>query len=201
MYYPRNLVGYGQETPNPNWPQKSNIAVQFVINYEEGAENCILHGDQSSEAFLSEIVGATAWPNQRHWNMESIYEYGARSGFWRLYRLFTELKMPVTVFGVANALARSPQQVLAMKTAKWEIASHGLKWTEYRDATPTQEKLDLIEAIKIHEAVTGAPPSGWYLGRCSENTVKIATDYRTNFSVGLSYTFGSIYNSIINTRL
>ena len=112
MHYPRNMVGYGEQTPQPNWPQSANIAVQFVINYEEGGENCILHGDQSSEAFLSEIVGASAWPNQRHWNMESIYEYGARSGFWRLYRLFTEAKMPVTVFGVATALARSPEQVL-----------------------------------------------------------------------------------------
>ena len=123
MHYPRDMVGYGEQPPNPRWPQNANIAVQFVINYEEGAENCILHGDQSSEAFLSEIGGANPWPNQRHWNMESIYEYGARSGFWRLYRIFTDSQIPVTVFGVANALARSPEQVLAMKNAKWEILS------------------------------------------------------------------------------
>ena len=177
MHYPRNMVGYGEQTPQPNWPQSANIAVQFVINYEEGGENCILHGDQSSEAFLSEIVGASAWPNQRHWNMESIYEYGARSGFWRLYRLFTEAKIPVTVFGVATALARSPEQVLAMKTAEWEIASHGLKWIDYKDVTPTQEKIDLLEAIKIHKAITGMDPTGWYLGRCSENTVEIVSKH------------------------
>ncbi|PQM60351.1 MAG: polysaccharide deacetylase [Rhodobacteraceae bacterium] len=177
MHYPRDMVGYGKQPPNPRWPQNANIAVQFVINYEEGAENCILHGDQSSEAFLSEIVGANPWPNQRHWNMESIYEYGARSGFWRLYRIFTDSQIPVTVFGVANALARSPEQVLAMKNAKWEIASHGLKWIDYKDVTPTQEKYDLLEAIEIHKSVTGLNPSGWYLGRCSMSTVEIATQY------------------------
>ena len=160
MHYPRDMVGYGQHTPNPN---------------------------QSSEAFLSEIVGASAWPNQRHWNMESIYEYGARSGFWRLYRLFTEAEMPVTVFGVASALARSPEQVLAMKAAEWEIASHGLKWIDYKDATPTEEKIDLIEAIKIHRAVTGEDPSGWYLGRCSENTVEIVTNHGSFEYISDSY--------------
>ena len=177
MHYPRDMIGYGEQPPNPNWPQKANIAVQFVVNYEEGAENCILHGDESSEAFLSEIVGASPWPNQRHWNMESIYEYGARSGFWRLYRIFTEAQVPVTIFGVANALARSPEQVLAMKNAKWEIASHGLKWVEYKDATPAQEKRDLLEAIKIHKCVTGSAPAGWYLGRCSAKSVEIASEY------------------------
>ena len=177
MHYPRNMIGYGEQPPNPNWPENANIAVQFVVNYEEGAENCILHGDQSSEAFLSEIIGANPWPNQRHWNMESIYEYGARSGFWRLLRIFTEAKIPVTAFGVANALARSNEQVNAMKNAKWEIASHGLKWIEYRDASPAQEKSDLMEAIKIHTHVTGSAPTGWYLGRCSANSVEIATRY------------------------
>ncbi len=177
MRYPRDMLGYGQQPPNPGWPKNANIAVQFVVNYEEGAENCILHGDQSSEAFLSEIVGASPWHDQRHWNMESIYEYGARSGFWRLHRIFTDSQIPITVFGVANALARSPEQVLAMKNAKWEIASHGLKWIEYKDATPTQEKNDLLEAIKIHQLVTGFAPRGWYLGRCSSNTVEIAAQY------------------------
>ncbi|MEP4805098.1 MAG: polysaccharide deacetylase, partial [Hyphomicrobiales bacterium] len=117
------MHGYGAKTPDPEWPGKANIAVQFVINYEEGGENNVLHGDAASEAFLSEIVGAAAWPDQRHWNMETIYEYGARSGFWRLHRLFTELDIPATVYGVATALARSPAQVAAMQDADWEIAS------------------------------------------------------------------------------
>ena len=142
MHYPRDMLGYGEQPPNPSWPQNAAIAVQFVVNYEEGAENCILHGDQSSEAFLSEIVGAIPWPNRRHWNMESIYEYGARSGFWRLYRIFTESQIPVTVFGVANALARSPEQVIAMKNANWEIASHGLKWLTIK--TPPLPKKKVI---------------------------------------------------------
>ena len=112
---------------------KRKIAVQFVINYEEGGENCILHGDAASEAFLSEIVGAAAWPGQRHMNMESIYEYGARAGFWRLHRMFTQRHMPVTVFGVATALEKNPPAVEAMKDAGWEIATHGLKWIDYKD--------------------------------------------------------------------
>ncbi len=118
------------------WPGGAHIAVQFVVNYEEGGENCILHGDAASEGFLSEIVGAAPWPGQRHWNMESIYEYGARAGFWRLHRIFTEAEVPVTVYGVATALARSPDQVAAMQEAGWEIASHGLKWVEYKDVDP-----------------------------------------------------------------
>jgi OHCU decarboxylase len=177
MHYPRDMIGYGSKTPNPNWPKNANIAVQFVLNYEEGGENCTLHGDASSEAFLSEIIGASPWPDQRHWNMESIYEYGTRAGFWRLHRLLTAANIPITVFGVASALARSPEQVAAMKEANWEIASHGLKWIEYKDALPSEELEDLRSALKIHEIVTGSSPRGWYLGRCSENTVKLATKY------------------------
>ena len=130
--YPRDLVGYGRDVPHAQWPGGAKIAVQFVINYEEGGENSILHGDAASEAFLSEIVGAAAWPGQRHMNMESIYEYGSRAGFWRLWRMFTERKLPVTVFGVASAMARNPEAVAAMTEAGWEIASHGLKWIDYR---------------------------------------------------------------------
>jgi OHCU decarboxylase len=159
-----------------NWPGGARIAVQFVLNYEEGGENCILHGDAASEAFLSEIVGAAAWPGQRHWNMESIYEYGARAGFWRLRDIFTSRDVPVTVYGVATALARSPAQVAAMQDAGWEIASHGLKWIEYRDSSVQDERADMDAAIKLHTEVTGARPLGWYTGRCSENTVDIATD-------------------------
>lgn len=174
--YPRDMHGYGAGTPDPEWPGGANIAVQFVINYEEGGENNILHGDAASEAFLSEIVGAAAWPDQRHWNMESIYEYGARAGFWRLHRLFTELDIPVTVYGVATALARSPAQVAAMQAADWEIASHGLKWIEYKDYSPEDERADLMEAIRLHEEVTGERPKGLYIGRCSVNSIDLASE-------------------------
>ena len=176
MYYPRNMRGYGETPPAANWPDGAKIAVQFVVNYEEGGENNILHGDAASEAFLSEIVGASAWPGQRHWNMESIYEYGARAGFWRLHRLFTESQLPVTVYGVATALQRSPEQVQAMLDADWEIASHGLKWVEYKDFSRKDEKAALDETVALHTAATGERPRGWYLGRCSENTVDLVTE-------------------------
>jgi urate oxidase len=170
------MHGFGETPPKVNWPNNAKIAVQFVINYEEGGENCILHGDAASEAFLSEIVGAAQWQGQRHWNMESIYEYGARAGFWRLHRLFTKMSVPATVYGVATALERSPAQVAAMQDAGWEIASHGLKWIEYKDFSKKAERRDLIEAIRIHTEVTGARPTGWYTGRCSENTVDLVTE-------------------------
>jgi putative urate catabolism protein len=164
------MIGYGRHTPDPQWPGGARVAVQFVINYEEGGENSILHGDAASEAFLSEIVGAAPWPGQRHMNMESIYEYGSRAGFWRLWRLFTERKMPVTVYGVAMALARNPDAVAAMKEANWEIASHGLRWIEYRDFAIDEERRHMAEAIRIHREVTGDRPLGWYTGRSSINT-------------------------------
>lgn len=134
------MSGYAGQPPAANWPNGAKIAVQFVLNYEEGGENCILHGDAASEAFLSEIVGAAAWEGQRHWNMESIYEYGARAGFWRLHDMFKARDMPVTVYGVATALARSPAQVAAMLDADWEIASHGLKWVEHKDMPEAEER-------------------------------------------------------------
>lgn len=168
--YPRDLIGYGQQTPDPAWPNDAAIAVQFVMNVEEGGENNILHGDAASEAFLSEIVGAAAWPGQRHMNMESIYEYGARSGFWRLHRLFTERDLPVTVFGVATALERVPDAVSAMQKANWEIATHGLKWIDYKDFTKEEEAEHLSQAIALHEKVTGSKPQGAYIGRTSVNT-------------------------------
>lgn len=176
MRYPRDMHGYGATGPQANWPDGARIAVQFVVNYEEGGENCLLHGDAASEAFLSEIVGAQAWPGQRHWNMESIYEYGARAGFWRLYRLLTTKNVPVTVYGVATALQRSPAQVRAMLDADWEIASHGLKWIDYKDYSPEAEREHMLEAIRIHTAVTGERPRGWYTGRCSVNTVDLVTE-------------------------
>jgi OHCU decarboxylase len=168
------MHGYGATPPAANWPNNAKIAVQIVMNYEEGGENNILHGDAASEAFLSEIVGAAAWPGQRHWNMESIYEYGARAGFWRLHRLLENT--PITVYGVATALARAPAQVRAMKDASWEIASHGLKWIEYKDATPEVETADLNEAIRLHTEVVGEAPVGLYIGRCSDNTVRLAAE-------------------------
>ncbi|MGI9220022.1 MAG: allantoinase PuuE [Woeseiaceae bacterium] len=174
--YPRDLCGYGQNVPAANWPNDSRIAVQFVVNYEEGAENCVLHGDEHSEAFLSEIVNAHPLPNQRHMNMESIYEYGARAGFWRLYRMFTERRLPVTVFGVAMALQRNPDAVKAMQAADWEIASHGYRWIDYQEVDEATEREHMQRAIDIHSEVTGERPTGWYLGRCSPRTHRLVAE-------------------------
>ncbi|RVT87084.1 allantoinase PuuE [Rhodobacteraceae bacterium CCMM004] len=172
--YPRDLEGYGATPPDAAWPNRARIAVQIVLNYEEGGENNVLHGDAASEAFLSEITGAQPWPGQRHWNMESLYDYGARAGFWRLQRMLGHL--PVTVYGVATALARSPGQVRAMQAAGWEIASHGLKWIEHKDMAEAEERAQMAEAIRLHTEVTGARPRGWYTGRCSMNTVRLAAE-------------------------
>ena len=176
MRYPRDMLGYGPNPPNADWPGGAYVAVQFVLNYEEGGENNILHGDAASEAFLVDVIGAVPWPGKRHWNVESMYEYGARAGFWRLHRLFTGLDIPVTVYGVATALTRSPAQVRAMLEADWEIASHGLKWIDYRDHDIEDERDDLHEAIRLHTAATGSRPLGWYLGRTSVNTVDLASE-------------------------
>jgi chitin deacetylase len=174
--YPRDLIGYGRTPPDPRWPGGAHVAVQFVINYEEGGENSILHGDAASEAFLSEIVGAQPWPGQRHMNMESIYEFGSRAGFWRLWRLFTERAMPVTVFAVATALARNPEAVAGMKEAGWEIATHGLKWIDYKDFAREDERAHILEAIRIHTEVTGERPLGMYQGRTSAHTLDLTME-------------------------
>jgi putative urate catabolism protein len=174
--YPRDLSGYAGKYPDAGWPGRARLALQFVVNYEEGGENCILHGDAASEAFLSEIVGATAYPGQRHMNMESIYEYGSRAGFWRLHRLFTERDLPVTVFGVAMALQRNPPVVSAMKAAGWEIASHGYRWIDYQGISEAVERKHLKKAIAVHEEVCGERPSGWYLGRCSPATHRLVAE-------------------------
>lgn len=174
--YPRDLTGYGRNTPDPQWPDGAKIAVQFVVNYEEGGENCILHGDAGSEAFLSEIVGAQAWPGQRHMNMESIYEYGARAGFWRLHRLFESRHIKPTVYAVATAIERSPEQLAAMLEADWEVASHGLKWIEYKDFSKDDERAHMAEAIALHTRLTGQRPLGWYTGRSSVNTLELARE-------------------------
>ncbi|WP_194097058.1 allantoinase PuuE [Marivivens aquimaris] len=174
--YPRNMIGHGPDAPDAKWPGGAKVAISLVLNYEEGGENCILHGDGQSEAFLSDIAGAAQWPGQRHWNMESIYEYGARAGFWRLHQLFTERDIPVTIYGVATALARSPEQVAAMKDAGWEIASHGLKWVEHKDMPEEEERRQIAEAVRLHTEVVGTPPTGWYTGRCSLNTVRLTAE-------------------------
>ena len=174
--YPRNLLGYGAKPPDAQWPGGAKIAISLVLNYEEGGENSILHGDAASEAFLSDIAGAAPWPGQRHWNMESLYDYGARAGFWRLHRLFTGRGLPVTIYGVATALARNPEQVAAMQSAGWEIASHGLKWVDHRDMPEDQERAAIAGAIRLHTEVTGSRPTGWYTGRCSVNTLRLTAE-------------------------
>ena len=174
--YPRDMIGYGSKPVIANWPNKAKIAVQFVINYEEGGENCILHGDKTSESFLSEVIGAPALEGVRNMNMESMYEYGSRAGFWRLYRLFTERNIPVTVFGVATALARNLPIVESMLRADWDIASHGLKWIDYQNVPEDVERQHIQEAIAIHEKVTGSRPLGWYTGRLSPNTRKLVNE-------------------------
>ena len=176
MAYPRDLVGYGRNPPDPRWPGEARIAVQFVLNYEEGGENCVLHGDAASEAFLSEITGAQPLKGVRHMNMESIYEYGSRAGFWRLWRLFSERGLPLTVYGVATALARNPGAVAAMQEAGWEIASHGLKWVEHQYMDREEERRQIKEAIRLHEEVTGERPLGWYTGRSSPNTLALVAE-------------------------
>ncbi|MEP0174700.1 MAG: allantoinase PuuE [Paraglaciecola sp.] len=170
--YPRDLIGYGQNPPNPHWPNNAKIAVQFVLNYEEGGENNILHGDDHSEIFLSEIVGAQAYKD-RHLSMESMYEYGSRAGFWRLYNLFVKYDLPITVFGVTMALQRNPEAVAAMQDANWEIASHAMRWIHFQDMPEEQEKKMIDAAIQLHQAITGSKPVGWYTGRTSPNTLKL----------------------------
>ncbi|USJ02179.1 allantoinase PuuE [Xanthomonas prunicola] len=172
----RDLVGYGATPPAAQWPGGARIAVQFVINYEEGAENCVLNGDAGSEAFLSEMVGAQAQPGARAMAMESLYEYGSRAGFWRLHRLFAARAVPVTVFGVANALAANPEAVAAMQAADWEIASHGLRWIDYQHIDEAIERAHIAQAIAVHVQVTGSRPLGWYQGRTSPNTARLIAE-------------------------
>jgi putative urate catabolism protein len=174
--YPRDLIGYGRTPPDPKWQGQARVAVQFVINYEEGGENCILHGDMASEAFLSEIIGAEPLAGARHMNIESMYEYGSRAGFWRLYRLFTQRGIPVTVYGVAMALERNPEAVAAMQEANWEIASHGYRWIDYKYFGEDLEREHLQKAIAIHTQATGSRPLGWYTGRNSPHTRKLVVE-------------------------
>ena len=175
-HYPRELAGYGAHPPHPRWPGGARIALQFVLNYEEGAENCVLHGDPASETFLSEIVGAQAFP-QRHLTMESVYEYGSRAGVWRVLRLFRERRIPLTVFGVAMALERNPAVADAMLADGHEIASHGWRWISYQNVDEAQEREHLERAVAVIARLTGAAPQGWYTGRDSPNTRRLVVEH------------------------
>ena len=165
----RNLIGYGSNLPKVDWPNKARIAVQIVLNYEEGAENCVLNGDKNSEVFLSEIIGAQPIKG-RHMNMESLYEYGSRVGFWRLHNLFQEKEIPITIFGVGMALEKNPEICKAIIEADYEVASHGWRWIDYQNIKKSEEKKHMQLAIKAHTKIFGKRPDGWYTGRCSPNT-------------------------------
>lgn len=173
----RDLIGYGASPPEARWPYGARVAVQFVINYEEGAENCILNGDAASESFLSEMVGTPALKGVRHMSMEWLYEYGSRAGFWRLHRLFTERHMTATVFAVGMALERNPQAARAMVDAGFEIASHGWRWIDYQYVDESTEREHVKLAVQAIERVTGQRPLGWYTGRCSPNTRRLVAEY------------------------
>jgi putative urate catabolism protein len=174
--YPRDLIGYGGRPPHPRWPHDARLALQLVVNYEEGSENCVLHGDAGSETFLSEIIGAAAFP-MRHLSMESLYEYGSRAGFWRLYRILTARRIPVTIFGVAMALQRNPEAVAAMQEADYEIASHGWRWISYQAMDEATEREHIRLAVEAIQKLTGAPPVGWYTGRDSPNTRRLVVEH------------------------
>ena len=174
--YPRDLIGYGARPPHPRWPGGARIAVQFVLNYEEGAENSVLHGDAASETFLSEIIGATAFA-ERHLSMESLYEYGSRAGVWRVLRLFDERRVPLTIFGVAMALARNPAVVDACLAAGHEIASHGLRWISYQNVAEDVEREHIGRAVETIARLTGSPPAGWYTGRDSPRTRALVVEH------------------------
>ena len=173
--YPRNMLGYGSNLPKVNWPNKARIAVQFVLNYEEGGENSVLHGDKFSEIFLSEIIGAKPIKG-RHINMESLYEYGSRAGFWRIHNLFKKYNLPLTVFGVGMAMERSLEICKEMKKSNYEIASHGWRWIDYQNISKSIEKKHMKKAINIIKKIFGQRPVGWYTGRCSPNTLDLVME-------------------------
>ena len=173
--YPRDMIGYGSRKIKVKWPNNARIALQIVLNYEEGGEQCVLHGDKTSEVFLSEIIGAKPIKG-RHLNMESIYEYGSRRGFWRLHKLFQDKKIPITIFGVAMALERNPEVCEAIKNGNYEIACHGWRWIDYQNVKKSTEKKDMKLAIKTIKKIFGKKPLGWYTGRCSPNTLNLVID-------------------------
>ncbi|WP_334190825.1 allantoinase PuuE [Noviherbaspirillum sp.] len=174
--YPRDMIGYGRDVPHAQWPQGARIALQFVLNYEEGGENNVLHGDPASETFLSEIIGAQAFP-MRHMSMESLYEYGSRAGLWRLLRMFEERRLPLTIFGVAMALKRHPEATAAFIELGHEIACHGLRWISYQNVDEATERAHMTEAVRIIRDLTGSAPTGWYTGRDSPNTRRLVVEH------------------------
>ncbi|MEZ9319777.1 allantoinase PuuE [Vibrio sp. 10N.286.51.E5] len=174
--YSRNLIGYGANPPNPQWPGNARVAVSFVLNYEEGGERCLLHGDDESEAFLSEIPSAQPIKGERHMSMESIYEYGSRVGVWRVLRLFDEYEIPLTVFAVAMAIERHPDVAKAMVEAGHEICSHGYRWIDYQYIDESEERDHMTKAIEIIQQVTGQRPQGWYTGRTGPNTRRLVAE-------------------------
>jgi allantoinase len=174
--YPRDLVGYGRRVPHARWPGDARIAVQFVLNYEEGAENCVLDGDPASEVFLSEIIGAQAFP-MRHMSMESLYEYGARAGLWRVLRLFERHRLPLTIFAVAAAVRRNPEAAAAFRELDHEIACHGLRWISYQQIDEATERAHMAEAIATLRELIGSAPLGWYTGRDSPNTRRLVVEH------------------------
>jgi allantoinase len=176
QHYPRDLIGYGRTPPHAQWPGQARIALQFVLNYEEGGENNVLHGDPASETFLSEIIGAAAFP-MRHMSMESLYEYGSRAGLWRLLRMFEDRKLPLTIFGVATAMQRNPDAVKAFMELGHEIACHGLKWISYQNIDEATERAHMAEAVAIFRELTGVAPQGWYTGRDSPQTRKLVVEH------------------------
>lgn len=175
--YPRDLIGYGRNSPDPNWPGGARVALQFVLNYEEGGESNVLHGDPASETFLSEIVGAQPFVGARHMSMESLYEYGSRAGLWRLLRLFEKRKLPLTVFAVGMAVARNPEALAAMVALGHEIASHGWRWINYHGVDEGIEREHVRLAVEAIRRVTGVAPLGWYTGRTSENTRRLVAEH------------------------
>jgi putative urate catabolism protein len=174
--YPRDLRGYGRKAPHPRWPGGARVALQFVLNHEEGGENCVLDGDPASETFLSEIIGATPFP-MRHMSMESLFEYGSRAGLWRVLRAFEQRRLPLTVFAVAQALQRHPEAVTAYREMGAEIAAHGLRWISYQQVDEATERAHMAQAVQILKELTGAAPVGWYTGRDSPNTRRLVVEH------------------------
>ncbi|MCY4210553.1 MAG: allantoinase PuuE [Gammaproteobacteria bacterium] len=198
--YPRDLIGYGGRPPDPRWPGGARLALQIVLNYEEGAENSVLHGDAASETFLSEIIGAEAFAGVRHKSMESLYEYGSRAGLWRLLRIFRERDIKVTVFGVAMALQRHPEALQAMLKDGHEIACHGWRWINYQCVDEATEREHISLAVQTLTAMTGSPPLGWYTGRDSPQTRRLVVEHGGFLYDADSYADDLPYWEVVNNR-
>jgi putative urate catabolism protein len=198
-HYPRDLIGYGRNPPHPRWPGGARIALQFVLNYEEGGENSVLHGDAGSETFLSEMFNPASFP-MRHQSIETLYEYGSRAGLWRILRLFEQRKLPLTIFGVSMALQRHPEATAAFVELGHEIACHGLRWINYQLMDEASERAHLIEAVQIIRALTGSAPLGWYTGRDSPNTRRLVVEHGGFVYDSDSYSDDLPYWETVSTR-